>query len=145
MKPSGGGTLVTLTHTVEARWAEYAPMILAGWSRMLASLSALLAIEAARRLSTSVLIEAPPAEVWRQWTEGERLALWWGGTQAPRPQVERLDATVGGGFKLVTPAPDGRSVALEGLYREVEPGKRLTYDARCEVRRNAALRGARSR
>lgn len=130
---AGKGVLVTLTHAVDPRWAEYTPMILAGWSRMLASLSALLAMDAGQVLQTSRIIAAPRKKVWQAWTEPEALARWWGGKDAARPEVEAMDVTPGGGFRLRIAAPGRPVFTIKGTYRQVETNTRLVYDDVCEA------------
>ncbi len=130
---AGEGALVTLTHAIDPKWAEYAPMILAGWSRMLASLSALLAMEAGQVLQTSRIISAPRKNVWQAWTEPEALARWWGGKEAERPEVEAMDVKPGGGFRLRIAAPGRPVFTIRGTYREVEADTRLVYDDVCEA------------
>ncbi|MEZ5924454.1 MAG: SRPBCC domain-containing protein [Hyphomicrobiaceae bacterium] len=133
LTPLHQGTVLTVQHEVEARWAEYAPMILAGWSRMLASLSAHLSLEAQGALSVSTLVEAPRAEVWQAWTTPDGLARWWGGADAPRPEVEQMQVAPGGGFRLRIAGPQGQSFLVRGTYRDVVPDERLVYDDVCEV------------
>ena len=129
----GEGTLVTLTHAVEPQWAEYAGMILQGWSRMLASLSAQLALVGTRALGVDAIIAAPSSKVWRAWTEPGALTGWWGGVAVTRPTVERMDVRPGGGFRLRIAPGAGPVLTVTGTYREVETGKRLVYDDVCEA------------
>lgn len=41
LAPSGGGCRITLVHTLDARWADYAPRTEAGWNTMLQALAEL--------------------------------------------------------------------------------------------------------
>lgn len=67
-------------------------------------------------LSYDLRIDAPPALVWRFWTEPERLVQWMG-------SVATLEPRPGGLFRLEYRSGD---VAL-GRYLEVEPPRRLVF------------------
>lgn len=73
-------------------------------------------------LSITRLIDAPPATVWRVWTE--RLEEWW----APKPWTTRvieIDLRPGGRSAMVMSGPDGESEPMEGVYLEVTPNERI--------------------
>ena len=42
LMPDGGGCLATITHEMDAKWAEYISRTEAGWSRMLSEIDRLL-------------------------------------------------------------------------------------------------------
>jgi uncharacterized protein YndB with AHSA1/START domain len=82
-----------------------------------------------RRLSIVRVFDAPREEVWRAWTEPERLASWWGrrGWSTPVGSVE-LDVRPGGVFRLNSiNEADGREMPLDAVYREVVPPERLVF------------------
>ncbi|MDP2062453.1 MAG: SRPBCC family protein [Phaeovulum sp.] len=71
-------------------------------------------------------IAAPPAIVWRLWTEPHLLMQWF----APRPTktVEAvLDVQPGGRFYTSMLLPDGSEHASEGCFLLTEPGRRLVF------------------
>jgi uncharacterized protein YndB with AHSA1/START domain len=71
---------------------------------------------------------APPAEVFAAWTEPERFVQWFGPAELNVP-VGRvlLDARPGGDWRVAMIAPDGTTMTLDGVYREVDPPRRLVF------------------
>ena len=73
-------------------------------------------------LSVTRTIAAPPATVWRAWTE--RLEEWW----APKPWTTRIvaqDLRPGGRSALEMSGPDGPASVMEGVFLEVVPERRI--------------------
>ena len=67
---------------------------------------------------------APPARLWRAWTEPELVKQWF----APKPVVTRevvIDLRPGGRFYTLMALPDGMEFPNEGCVLVVEPEKRL--------------------
>jgi uncharacterized protein YndB with AHSA1/START domain len=82
-----------------------------------------------RRISITRVLDAPREEVWRAWTEPERIAQWWGkrGWSTPVSSVE-LDVRPGGVFRLNSiNDDDGREMPLDTVYREVVEPERLVF------------------
>ena len=82
---------------------------------------------AAREITLRRVFDAPREEVWRAWTEPERLTRWWGkrGWTAPL-QTITMDVRPGGVFRLTNVRDDdGREMQQEGFYREVVEPERL--------------------
>jgi uncharacterized protein YndB with AHSA1/START domain len=78
------------------------------------------------------VFDAPREQVWRAWTEPERLAAWWGrrGWSTPVSSVE-LDVRPGGVFRLNSiNDEDGREMPMEGVFREVVEPERLVFEGR---------------
>jgi len=71
--------------------------------------------------------DAPREEVWREWTEPERFADWFGGPEAEVPLTSvAMDVQPGGRWRLTMFAgPDRREIHWRGEYREVRPPERL--------------------
>lgn len=71
------------------------------------------------------LIAAPPATVWKVWTE--RLEEWW----APKPwttRVVEMDLRAGGRSAMVMSGPGGEpSSPIEGVFLEVVPQRRVVF------------------
>ena len=84
--------------------------------------------------------EAPREEVWREWTEPERFADWYGGPTTPIPlETSSMDVREGGRWTAVMRRPEGREIHWDGEYIEVEepetprlhglrPARRDVYD-----------------
>ena len=82
-----------------------------------------------RRISITRVFDAPREEVWRAWTEPERIAQWWGkrGWSTPVSSVE-LDVRPGGVFRLNSiNDEDGREMPMDAVYTEVVEPERLVF------------------
>ena len=82
-----------------------------------------------RRISITRVLDAPREEVWRAWTEPERIAQWWGkrGWSTPVSSVE-LDVRPGGVFRLNSiNDEDGREMPMHTVYTEVVEPERLAF------------------
>jgi len=69
---------------------------------------------------------APPERVYRAFTEPEELRRWWGPTGFTTPRI-KLDVRPGGAYALTMKAPSGKLHHLAGVYKVVEPNRRLVY------------------
>lgn len=78
-------------------------------------------------LTISRLIPAPPAVVWRAWSQAEHLAQWW----IPKPlecRVVRLDLRPGGGFETRMRDGDGPfQPHLDACFLDVQPERQLVF------------------
>jgi uncharacterized protein YndB with AHSA1/START domain len=75
------------------------------------------------------VFDAPPERVWREWTEPERFADWFGGpeTEVPLASVV-MDVRPGGAWRLTMLADGGRRVIRwKGAYEEVVEPTRLVF------------------
>jgi uncharacterized protein YndB with AHSA1/START domain len=75
------------------------------------------------------VFDAPCARVWKEWTEPERFADWFGGGEAevPVPTVS-MDVREGGAWRATMFAgPDRREIHWKGEYREVVEPTRLVF------------------
>jgi uncharacterized protein YndB with AHSA1/START domain len=75
-------------------------------------------------------IAAPPAAVWRAWTE--RLEEWW----APKPWTTRIieqDLRPGGRSVMVMSGPDGETPPMEGVFLEVIPERSIVLTSAFKV------------
>lgn len=68
--------------------------------------------------------DARPELVWRAWTTPELVKRWFGGNHGEVLSAE-IDLRVGGRWRYVTSAGEGRQAAFHGEYREIVPGERL--------------------
>ena len=80
-------------------------------------------------ISITRVFEAPRERVWQEWTEPERFADWFGGTQSDVPLWSvSMDVRPGGSWRLTMFAEPGRrEIQWEGEYREVAPPERLVF------------------
>jgi uncharacterized protein YndB with AHSA1/START domain len=69
-------------------------------------------------------LQAPPQEVFKAWTDPGLIHRWMsfpgGGTT-----VAQVDARVGGRYRMEMKTHDGQVHVTTGVYRELEPGRRL--------------------
>lgn len=79
-----------------------------------------------RELVLTRLIDAPPAKVYRAWTEPELLKQWF----APLPfttPVAEMDVRPGGANLFVMRDPEGTEYPNRGVYLEVIPNRKLVF------------------
>lgn len=71
--------------------------------------------------------DAPREEIWREWTEPDRFADWYGGPDFPIPvDTVSMDVREGGKWKLVMIAGP-REIHWDGEYIEVAEPERLVF------------------
>jgi uncharacterized protein YndB with AHSA1/START domain len=73
--------------------------------------------------------DAPRERLWREWTEPESFADWYGGPECEIPLSSvSMDVRPGGGWRLTMFAPPNRRrIDWRGEYREVDPPERLIF------------------
>ena len=78
------------------------------------------------------VFDAPRERVWREWTEPERFADWFGGREAEVPVSSvSMDVREGGAWRATMFAgPDRREIRWRGEYVEVVPPERLVLTFR---------------
>jgi uncharacterized protein YndB with AHSA1/START domain len=73
------------------------------------------------------VFDAPREQVWREWTEPERFADWYGGSEADVPaSTVSMDVREGGVWQATMFAA-GREIQWKGEYREVVEPERLVF------------------
>jgi uncharacterized protein YndB with AHSA1/START domain len=73
------------------------------------------------------VFDAPRERVWREWTEPERFADWFGGTESEVPLSSvSMDVRPGGSWRLTMFAARGE-IHWNGEYREVDEPERLVF------------------
>jgi uncharacterized protein YndB with AHSA1/START domain len=78
-------------------------------------------------LSITRIFDAPRERVWREWTEPEAFADWFGGPQCEVPlESVVMDVRAGGALRL-TMLIGSREVHWHGEYREVREPERLAF------------------
>ncbi len=80
-------------------------------------------------LEITRVFEAPRDVVWREWTEPEAFADWFGGSASEIPvDTVSMDVRPGGTWKATMFAgPARQEIQWEGEYQEVEPPERLVF------------------
>ena len=81
---------------------------------------------AAGSLEVRRTIRAPRQRVFDAWTKAEDLKRW----HAPGPLTvshAEIDLRVGGGYRIHMREPGGKEHRVSGVYRVVEPPKRVVY------------------
>jgi len=75
------------------------------------------------------VFDAPRERVWREWTEPERFADWYGGAEAEVPaSTVSMDVRPGGSWRLkMFAGADRREIDWHGTYREVVEPERLVF------------------
>jgi uncharacterized protein YndB with AHSA1/START domain len=78
-------------------------------------------------LEITRIFEAPRELVWREWTEPERFADWYGGPEADCPlDTVAMDVRPGGVWRLTMYfGPERHEINWKGEYREVDEPERL--------------------
>jgi uncharacterized protein YndB with AHSA1/START domain len=85
-----------------------------------------MSTETSTSLRLSRVIEADRETVFKAWTEPEQIKRWCcpeGLTVAD----SQVDLTVGGRYRLRMKSPEGGVHTAVGVYREIEPPRRLVY------------------
>lgn len=123
-----GGCYVTLTHVLDAQWAEYAERVKAGWSGVLEGLDGALQGEtgAAREIVQMREYDAPRDLVWEAWTKPEHVDQWWG-PNGFVTRTESMEVRPDGLWRFTMTAPDGTVFPNHQLYMDVAAPERLIY------------------
>jgi uncharacterized protein YndB with AHSA1/START domain len=80
-------------------------------------------------ITLSRVFDASRERVWKEWTEPERFADWFGGTDGEVPLSSvSMDVRPGGSWRLTMFAgPDRDEIRWKGAYREVVEPERLVF------------------
>jgi uncharacterized protein YndB with AHSA1/START domain len=80
-------------------------------------------------IRTTYVFAAPRELVWREWTEPERFADWFGGADSDVPlDTVSMDVRTGGSWRLTMFAgPERREIRWKGQYVEVVEPERLVF------------------
>jgi uncharacterized protein YndB with AHSA1/START domain len=77
-------------------------------------------------LSLARKFNSPPEKVWRAWTDPQALKHWFG-PDAGKVALAETDVRVGGRFHVVFSTLDGEQHDVGGVYREVQPNRKLVF------------------
>ena len=78
-----------------------------------------------RELVMTRVFDAPREMVFDAWTRPELLKRWLGARPPWYMAVCEVDLQVGGEYRYVWRGPDGTTMGLRGVYREIVPPERL--------------------
>lgn len=77
-------------------------------------------------LTVTRIIKAPPAAVWRAWSDPEHLVKWW--APAPLKTISsKHEFYAGGGFGTIMIMPDGQEMGGEACFLEVVENQRIVF------------------
>jgi uncharacterized protein YndB with AHSA1/START domain len=93
-------------------------------------------IDAPTSLTITRTLPATAEQVFAAWTTPEALKRWSAPGNLTNPVVE-VDLRVGGRYRIDMAAPDGTVHRVTGVYKEIDPPRRLVYTWFWET--NAAL------
>lgn len=79
------------------------------------------------RLVEQQWIDAPPARVFRAWTDPGEVRTWWRIPGAYETTEAEIDLRVGGRYRFAGTSEARGTFEVSGEYREVVPGERLVY------------------
>jgi uncharacterized protein YndB with AHSA1/START domain len=77
-----------------------------------------------KELRITRVFKAPRALVFAAWTTPEHLGRW-SGPQGFTTPHHSMDLRVGGAYRACLRAPDGTEHWVQGVYREIDPPRRL--------------------
>ena len=80
-------------------------------------------------ITISRVFDAPRERVWKEWTQPEAFADWFGGSESEVPLASvSMDVRPGGSWRLTMfAAPGGREIHWNGEYREAVEPERLVF------------------
>jgi uncharacterized protein YndB with AHSA1/START domain len=70
--------------------------------------------------------DASREHVWKAWTDSESFMKWWGPKHFSCP-FSNIDFKVGGKYLNCMLSRDGRDFWITGIYKEIDPMKRIVY------------------
>jgi uncharacterized protein YndB with AHSA1/START domain len=71
--------------------------------------------------------DAPAPVVFEAWTSPEVMRRWWHAGSDWETPVAEVELRVGGGFRITMRSPDGDEYTGSGVYRVVDPPRRLEF------------------
>lgn len=89
-----------------------------------------------RTVELTRIFDAPIERVFAAWTDARHLARWFGPRGFAVHSVE-AEARPGGVIRLCTRSPDGKDYWVRGVYRELEPPRRLVIVSTADDARGA--------
>lgn len=71
------------------------------------------------------VFDAPRVVVWKTITDPVLIPRWWGPAKYPTT-VDKMELKVGGTWRFISKDADGNEFAFNGVYKEIDPPKRLS-------------------
>ncbi len=81
-----------------------------------------------KEVTVARVFDAPPALVYRMWTEAKHVAAWWGPRHFTNPKCT-VDARVGGEMNITMRGPDGADYPMTAEFTEVVANRKLVFTA----------------
>ncbi len=102
-----------------------------GWNESLDKLEESLktrftAMEDELRVVTERTFDAPKEKVFQAITDPAMVPQWWG-PRIMETDVEKMDVKPGGKWRIVQKDPEGKEYAFRGVYKDIIPGKKVSY------------------
>ena len=81
------------------------------------------------KLQLTRVFDAPRELVFKAWTDANQFQQWFGAAACDGASLQsvKVDARVGGKYRLQVRRPDGEFFTTVGIYREVKPPERLVF------------------
>jgi uncharacterized protein YndB with AHSA1/START domain len=81
------------------------------------------------QLQLTRVFDAPREIVFKAWTDGNQFRQWFGAAACNGASLQstKVDARVGGKYRLQVRSADGEYFTSTGVYREVKPPERLVF------------------
>lgn len=130
IEPEEGGSHLTLTHEMDAKWAEYEDRTRDGWITILTGLDEHLTGD--RAMVITRVIEAPRERIFEAFTDPDQVDRWWG-PDGFTTTTHEMDVRQGGLWLFTMHGPDGTDHANWVRYLEVPSPRRLVWDQGEEV------------
>jgi uncharacterized protein YndB with AHSA1/START domain len=80
-----------------------------------------------REFTLTWTLDAPPADVFRAWTDPDHLGWYYNDAQPIPDEPIELDLRVGGVWRQMMVIDENTSYFTGGVYREIVPGERLVF------------------
>jgi uncharacterized protein YndB with AHSA1/START domain len=74
---------------------------------------------------TERIFAASPERLFEAYSDPEQIPNWWG-PRAMKTVVDKLDFKVGGVWRFVSTAPDGKEHAFNGVYKEIDKPNKIS-------------------
>jgi uncharacterized protein YndB with AHSA1/START domain len=81
---------------------------------------------AEKNMVVTRVFDAPVEEVWKAWSDPERVMLWWGPTGFTAP-VARMDFREGATSLVCMRSPEGHDLYNTWTYRKIVPLRRIEF------------------
>src|SRR5258708_18052803 len=91
-----------------------------------------VALQSDREIVMQRVFNAPARTLFDVWTKPEHVRKWYG-VRSTTVTVCDIDLRVGGAWRWVVTKPQGMEIAFSGVFREIDPPRRLQKTERFEA------------